>query len=609
MSEANIIKELSIKELLDNNKQQYNIPIYQRNYAWEEAEIIQLVQDVIDRSKVDKASKYYLGTLIVDKKIDQDIYEVIDGQQRLTTLTLINAYLNKKSIKASNLYFDARTYVRKYLDSLYKSYDLALKNIDLDDSVNSIQNGIKIIDRFFSNGKDLRGEKVDISAFQNYFENNVTIIQVGVPKDTDINHYFEIMNTRGVQLEKHQILKFAFIDQIKDDENLSNEFSKIWDACASMDSYIYQKNLSKIDLNSFKENKTNNINNKSLFNILKGDYNEQNKLKIQEIDNNNTAKFASIIDFPNFLLHVLKLFNQNNISLDDKNLLDEFGYGVSGSKLPDSIDFVNFLFEIRTLFDTYFIKRQIDENGDDKWKILTYSKNSENSYLVNSFKSHSDNGYSEKIIMLQSMYHVSFTNNSYKNWLFEQLSWINKSEKGNVEEFEKIFFDFTLGLAKNDFRKRSDKDDLWKNQGVGINNYIFNYIDLLLWLDYFDNKSGIKDFKEGLLSRINTQKRLFDKFRFTQRSSVEHIFPQSQIDNLKDSNKYLNNIGNLCLISSSSNSKYSDYNFEAKREQFNKKNTTESLKQAVVFTYDKWNSDEIKSHEEEISSLLEKYNN
>lgn len=605
MSEENIIKELSIKELLDDNKQQYNIPIYQRNYAWGEAEITQLIQDVIDRSKIDKATKYYLGTLIVDKKVSQDVYEVIDGQQRLTTLTLINAYLNKENIKASNLYFDARAHVRKYIDSLYKSYDLALKNIDVDDSVNSIQNGIKIIDRFFSNGKDLREEEVDISAFQNYFENNVTIIQVSVPKDTDINHYFEIMNTRGVQLEKHQILKFAFINQIKDDENLSNEFSKIWDSCASMDSYIHQKNLSKIDLNSFKENKTDNIYNKSLFNILKGDYNEENKLKIQENDNNNTAKFASIIDFPNFLLQVLKLFNQNNISLDDKNLLDEFGYGVSGNKLPDSIDFVNFLLETRILFDAYFLKRQIDENGDDKWKILTYSKNSENNYLVNSFKSHSHNGYSEKIIMLQSMYHVSFPNNSYKNWLFEQLSWINISVKGNIYEFEKAFYEFSLDCAKDDFRKRADKNDLWKNQGVGISNYIFNYIDLLLWLDYFDNKSGIKDLKEGLLSRINKQKSLFDKFRFTQRSSVEHIFPQSQIDNLKDSDKYLNNIGNLCLINSSSNSKYSDYNFEAKREQFNKKNTTESLKQAVVFTYDKWNSDEIKSHEEEILHLLE----
>ncbi len=93
-------KSLSILKIFDGDK--YIIPIYQRNYAWDETQINQLIEDIYDFSieQNDSSTHYYLGNLIVNDK-GENKFEVIDGQQRLTTLFLLVSYLNSK-IEESN---------------------------------------------------------------------------------------------------------------------------------------------------------------------------------------------------------------------------------------------------------------------------------------------------------------------------------------------------------------------------------------------------------------------------------------------------------------------------------------------------------------------------
>lgn len=91
------LKEQSIAELYNGNKATYEVPIYQRNYAWEEDEITALIQDVYDAYLKSKnggsKNNYYIGTLVSYHKGDQ-VYEVIDGQQRLTTIYLVLSALD-----------------------------------------------------------------------------------------------------------------------------------------------------------------------------------------------------------------------------------------------------------------------------------------------------------------------------------------------------------------------------------------------------------------------------------------------------------------------------------------------------------------------------------
>ena len=92
MSNNEHIDELTVRELL-SGKTTYLVPMYQRNYAWGEGQIKQLIQDVVD-SKLRNVKNYYIGTLVVYVRKDERL-EVIDGQQRFTTLSLILAYLKK----------------------------------------------------------------------------------------------------------------------------------------------------------------------------------------------------------------------------------------------------------------------------------------------------------------------------------------------------------------------------------------------------------------------------------------------------------------------------------------------------------------------------------
>lgn len=96
-------KYYSIKELFGSDD--YVIPIYQRNYEWGEPQITQLIQDIVDyivKSKSHNSEskpRYYIGSLIAyERKLEGSvIYETIDGQQRLTTLTILLNVIKKSS--------------------------------------------------------------------------------------------------------------------------------------------------------------------------------------------------------------------------------------------------------------------------------------------------------------------------------------------------------------------------------------------------------------------------------------------------------------------------------------------------------------------------------
>ena len=595
--------ELTINELLNGKDDaKYLIPLYQRNYAWEEKEIEQLLQDIIDKSS-DIDSKYYLGTLIVDEKIrnNETIFEIIDGQQRHTTLTLINAYINFENTKKSNLFYEARPEVEKYLESIFK-FDNSNYHVEIGNSINTIKQGFDIIKKFFKSKKDLKEQEINENEFRNYFENKTVIIRVNVPKDTDINHYFEVMNTRGIQLEKHQILKAAFIEKIKDNENISILFGRIWDACSNMENYIQYNFDSNLRKNIFGENLTNfpimiedmilgirtndTLLDSSLLAILSSDIKKENI--DNEKNNSSESKYSSIIDFPNFLLQVLKLHDSNKkVSLDDKNLLNSFGYATE-NELPNSIEFINSLLKYRTLFDRYFIKRELNNSGENNW-IIRKPANKDDDYLINTFEKE-DN---DKIKMIQSMFQVSYPTNSYKNWLLDALKFF-KDDKIDINS--NAFYDAIFRIATTNYSKNTD----WEYNGVGISNFTFNYLDFILWLN--QEKIVIK----------NEYKKLFDSFKFSQRTSVEHVFAQKNIlllnaDSEYEREKTLNSFGNLCLINNGSNSKYSDYYFDAKKQQFEERKNVESLKQVLMFSYDTWNTEQIANHHREMLELLHTY--
>jgi len=150
------IEELNISNFLKRNK--YIIPIYQRNYAWGEEEIQQLLQDILDVANSHPEKSYYIGSLIVYKREDSN-FEVIDGQQRHTTLCLIASVLKnlkknklsnelqEKLPKSLNLKFDSRTKSDETIKRLFNEGNTDAKETD----EQTIQTAYSITENFFLN--------------------------------------------------------------------------------------------------------------------------------------------------------------------------------------------------------------------------------------------------------------------------------------------------------------------------------------------------------------------------------------------------------------------------------------------------------------------------
>jgi uncharacterized protein with ParB-like and HNH nuclease domain len=611
-------RTLSLRQLLLENTN-YIIPIYQRNYSWRETQIEQFLQDIWDKCKENANSFYYIGTLIVDER--NNGFEIIDGQQRYTTVVLINAILNKvfsrlDSVNKSNLKFDARSEVENYIKQTYVvGYD-EFKHPQESECQN-IKLALKIIKTFLK--KKENSDLEDLEQYINYFYENVKIIQVGVPEGTDINHYFEIMNTRGEQLEAHEILKAWLIKNCE--EQNRNRFAQIWDACSQMEVRIQNCFNREDNYTLFGQDfsiiPTEGLITLTQETITKLEQEDKKKLldilETYEIDKGfdqskktvSNEKYRSIIDFPNFLLIVLRTFLfDDSVSLDDKNLLKENGFGYMTNNIKVKPEqFLSFLLKCRVLFDNYIIKQE-ERDGKTDWYILSPKYNNEGSiYWVNTFTFGKDkNAESEidnidllglkDIIILQTMLQVSFPGNSFKNWLLEVLTWLTQQKS---VEYEK-YMEQLINITQNLYKKESKKNPFTY---FNTERFVFNLLDYLLWKEY-NNKQF------NLNSEYN---KYFENFRFRGGNSIEHLLPKSHKQEIdaEDKDTILNSFGNLCLISNSNNSKYSDYGFKAKKEQFLKQNSTESLKQTIMFSNEEWNVQEIKKHETKMIELLNRF--
>ena len=142
------MSDYSIKEIFENK---YSIPIYQRAYAWTEMEINTLIDDVYDYYVRDDSQKYYIGSLVVHTDND-DVISVIDGQQRLTTLSLVICYLKNETEYQDlvnkidvMLNFESRKRSTDIIRAL-KNKDKLKKVIDLD---NELVDGYRIIRKKF----------------------------------------------------------------------------------------------------------------------------------------------------------------------------------------------------------------------------------------------------------------------------------------------------------------------------------------------------------------------------------------------------------------------------------------------------------------------------
>tara|TARA_B100002049_G_scaffold83872_1_gene61889 strand:+ start:1746 stop:3638 length:1893 start_codon:yes stop_codon:yes gene_type:complete len=626
MKEETIIdqgKLYSLGELLCNGLK-FRIPIYQRNYAWGETEIKRLLFDIMENTE----DSYYLGTLVLYKQ--GSYYDVIDGQQRLTTLYLLLSWMqhfkNESSLIKDDLYFESRPRVKNFIERLNEKSTREETQTILEsfDDLKSFTTALSIIDQFFN--QDLKKEEHKV--FFKKCLKKTYVFTTTLPEKTNVNHYFEIMNNRGEQLEKHEILKAQFLNQLDKSYN-KKKYATVWDACSQMDNHVQYFFKPKIRKQLFGENFNSFPSDDIIEDFLKGQIEEGSKISNSPSGTNNgiyilgyhkiadnfkqdqvvnkTEMFTSIIDFENFLLQALRFmpdFEETN--LEDKNLLKNFKYQSKDGDFPNAFDFIKILLQVRYLFDKYVIKREITEIEDSmQWSLLEYSVYDNTYKQTNTL---TDETEQKRVIMLQSMFQVSYTANTNKTWLYTLMKYLFKTPSIKSEDIYNCLYDL--------MKERYQKSNFQKSQGVQTPRAVFNFLDFLLWLEYDEKIKNENSIDEGkdYLNKINGLRESFNKFKFTQRNSIEHFFPQAKINELFDDKhigdevklQVINSFGNLCLISASSNSSYNKEHPFFKKEKGRSKN--ESLKQQIMFEMmdgKLWEPTQIEEHENEMCALLD----
>ncbi len=627
------IPSFSIKDLFEK-KDAYVIPIYQRNYTWGLGEITQLIQDVCDYAFDDEKAKtnYYIGTLVVyERHLDGEItYETIDGQQRLTTLNiLLNALHHKyKTALSSKINYQ----LNLTFDSRKKSTEtLAVINNHQNTEVTFLTNkdyNVNIKQRYFDAEKVLTrfldtSNKID--KFYSYLTNKVHLVRVSVPEETDLNHYFEIMNNRGEQLEKHEILKANMLEILKDDEKLSYTFNAVWEACADMERYVQYGFTTKQRDAIFTAGNWNKLSITSIDTLAdcifsdkkvktETDFTMQKIIAYKGSFESNTGekedapeRFNAVINFSNFLLHVLRVQTKTNVALDDKRLIDAFNLFLKNPDKEKQLQFVKdfgfSLLKTKHLFDQYIIKREFIREKD-QWslkKLKWYSGNKVS--YVNVFEN--DEALNRDILMILAMFHVSTPTLVYKHWLNAALYYLFYQEEINAIEYQSYLQNLAECYLYDRYIAEEEPIDyfdiIYKNKAIATNKAILKYN-----FDKLDNGTAVENFVFNYLDYILWKEKNVN-FEFTFRSSVEHYYPQNPIskEHKIEPNVY-DLFGNLCLISSSKNSRLSNHMPSAKKDYYYKVGA-DSIKQQLMMEEDNWEEKEIRIHTEMMKGKLKNF--
>ena len=225
----------------------YEIPPYQRPYSWEKGNVEQLLDDVWDAFESDD-EEYFIGSLITIERSKDELYDVVDGQQRLTTLNLIFARLRdavsepakstlgKRVLPKNELTGEEETprlTLRQKDQSFFRRHVLASEEIT-DAISREIQNkqdapkirlteNLGVIDHFLAQ----RDEK-SLKLFANYLLTKVYVVFVTTASWQSAYRLFNVLNARGMPLSNADLIKNMLFARIGGASSESEELDEQW---------------------------------------------------------------------------------------------------------------------------------------------------------------------------------------------------------------------------------------------------------------------------------------------------------------------------------------------------------------------------------------------
>ena len=539
----------------------FNIPSYQRPYVWGEDNINELLDDILYAFENDSQDTYFMGALVLQNK-ENDEYDILDGQQRLTTLALLLATIRDnikvektKKVLQDHLFqeddetadipsrnrftFNIRNEVQRFFEEyIIKengtfNIEKALEDEQFKNNI-SIKNMVAVVQVIRKRLEEIFGEQLSLEnisgtsllEFIKFIRNKLIFAYICSDTREQAFRLFTILNNRGIPLTTADILKSLNLDKVQD-EIKRNEYAKKW----------------------------------------------------EELEEQYGDKFDRFLNF----IRTIKLKEKAR-----KNLLEEFEEKVYGKVMnygKESIDYI-----LKT-----------SENYD-KLINLTADFNNEYKNLINIMKV----GFNSEDWIPPLLYYYEKFNTQGLVEFLKLLDnkfmgdWINKeTPTKRLENMNKILKAIEIGENYNDILNNKNLFNFDINNFKNIiNGNIFGerYCKyLLLKIEYLSLDSEV--------AYIGNYKNI----------SIEHVLPQNPKEDSEwrakfsneDREEWTNKLGNLILLTKRKNSKLSNLEFKDKKEKYLADKIL--LFPSVFEVYsngEDWNIDILKTRQNRIVNLL-----
>lgn len=638
----------------------FAIPSYQRPYVWGDQEINKLCEDIRLAMEETPEQHYFIGTTL--SSLNNGRYELVDGQQRTTTLIVLAIALKELSVEhdmtklltidALRLYFPIRDNVNQLLAC--QSGIKQSSSMYQDDAYSQgIKNGVEICKCLIQ-----KLEESERKVFLDYLCAKVCWVNNVLPFGADLNKIFRTANFSGIQLEQHEILKARLLAKVTDAQDKS-VFAAIWESCQKMDEYFvknvrdvfnkpslprkieeyreYNPDLFKLaGHNEGVDHEHQYINLLSMIEKLSEIKDKQNKVdetiktdqKREELEDTEQSYLSSMISFSQLLLHAYRIFLQENGQEDIRFLneekLNEVFKDLTDESSDEIMRFIKLLWQVRYYFDLFVVKRIKNNHPQSEYHdVLMIKKQKFN-----------DKGYFETTIVadataltqLQSILLYTMDRKA-QYWLTPFLVDLIQNDKSDLED-ESVFntlenIDNKLSEQRLDHAQKQSllelsfeccgqnmvlnkliaeeiETTLSKSSGTGFKHYWFYKLEYLLWKEMDSANDYEKDEK-------------FKNYRITSKNSVEHVYPQQPEDTSRIlDNKDLHAFGNLVLLSVGENSSYGNEMPNVKFERFDNKLDRNKTYESLKFKYmrdlartKEWNHESIKEHQKEMIQLIQ----
>ena len=528
------------------------VPQYQRPYVWQEENIQELIDDLYYAFENKQNSEYFLGALVLKRTTEKEFreYEILDGQQRLTTLCMMMAVIRDLIKKPQYKYtlsqmiyqeenellkvpsrnrikYNTRDKVKDFVKDYIiangstRKRDLVNYHEDTNISVSNMAKAISTMHTIFEN-------KENLESFAVFLLNNVLFIYVSTDNTEDAFRLFTILNDRGIPLSNADILKSINIGEISEED--LDEYSKHWEYLEEKYHKGFDRFLSFVRTILLKNKPSSNLLDEYEKNIY-----QKNILK----KGKNTIDF--LIELDGIYDKIIDL-NDENLSNEYKNLVTIMKLGLHSDEWIPTVLSYFLKFEYYNLDE--FIKKLEYKFIGDLMSNVSPSKRREN--LNNIIKT------------------IEIVSKENIDILFE-----------NRELFD---------IDKNIFRKNINGDIYGKK----YTKY------LLLKMEYLmnDNSVYLSNYKE---------------------ISIEHVLPQNPLkkshwrrDFTEEQRKlWTNKLSNLVLISNKKNVKLANLDFKKKKEEC-LKNRMDVFNSSKIFLdkSSKWDETNLRNRQNIMVNML-----